>query len=444
MSVAIDLNLKPQEPASGLPMGWNQRLDQSFKKALDQNIAWAFLIVFIAGFLTSLTPCIFPMIPITLTVLGTRRDISTFQRFKLSLSYVLGIALTYSTLGMIVASTGALFGAFLGQPAVVVALAAVFVLMGFAMLGYFEIALPPKIQTFLSPKAGNAGWLEAAGSGLLAGLIASPCVGPVLVSVLTFVAQTKNVLLGFSLLFVFALGMGQLFLILGTSTKFVDRMPRSGSWMQGIQKLFAVCFFALAAWYVSPLLSSALLDGLLAVLLTASTVILGLFRRGLPKGGWRILYRTALLGVFFCGIYFGAQSFQQMFGHVSSGELPTSKLPWQPYSKAAMDAAFREHRPILIDFWADWCVACKELEVGPYSNAEVQSLSQQFLLVKFNATKPSAEFEELKKQYGIVGLPYVGFYDVSGHFRPDLTLTGFERTELFLQRMRQALKSHSQ
>jgi len=180
------------------------RLNAAFVSAMKDNLALAFILVFLAGVLTSLTPCIFPMIPITLAVLGIRHPHRTrAHRLFISACYVLGIALTYSTLGVIVAKTGALFGALLGNMWVICVLAALVVLMGLSMLGLFEVALPARLQTRLSKSRSSEGVVGALISGLLAGLVASPCVGPVLVSILTYVAQTQNAVFGFSLLFVF-------------------------------------------------------------------------------------------------------------------------------------------------------------------------------------------------------------------------------------------------
>jgi thiol:disulfide interchange protein DsbD len=282
--------------------------------------------------------------------------------------------------------------------------------------------------------------LEAILSGLLAGCIASPCVGPVLVSVLTFVAQTKSLFLGFWLLFVFAFGMGQLFLILGTSTRLADRLPRSGPWMIGIQKFFAICFFSLAAWYVSPLLSTALLYLVLALLMFAFCSVFGLFRKTRPQGVFQIMSRAMLAAGFLAAVYCSFRGATFFFNPAPQGSQQTSSFQWQTYSAETLANAVQNHRPVIVDFWADWCVACKELEYTTYSDTQIKTLSKDFVLLKFDATKSTPEFEKLKKTYGIMGLPFVGFYDSSGVLRPDLTLTGYEKAPLFLQRMRSAFQ----
>lgn len=414
------------------------RLNRSFTNAMKDNLVLAFILVFFAGVLTSLTPCIFPMIPITLAVLGVRHPNRTrAHRLLISACYVLGIAITYSTLGVIVAQTGALFGAVLGNIWVIGALAALFVLMGLSMLGLFEVALPVALQTRLSKSSSGEGVVGALISGLLAGLVASPCVGPVLVSILTYVAQTQNAVLGFSLLFVFALGMGQLFLLLGASTELLDRLPKSGSWMNAIKRIFAISFFGLALWYLQPILSVAVFNLATAVFLCVATWIAGLFQFGMPKSGAGIVYRTLLMAVFFYGIYLGARGFE----HLTTSTPPTStvenkrKLNWQPFTEERLKAAVAEKHPVIIDFWADWCVACKELEIATFSNSQVRAMTEGFVFLKFDATKPNAEFETLRVRYQIVGLPHLVFYDIHGQYRPDLTLTGFENATAFLKRL---------
>jgi thiol:disulfide interchange protein DsbD len=189
----------------------------NFNEAMNTGWWMALFVVFLAGILTSFTPCIFPMIPITLAILGTKTAGRTrLSGFFLSLIYVLGIALTYSLLGLFAASTGALFGSFLGHPIAIGFISSVFVLMGLSMFGLFEIKLPDRWATRLSQLSGQQSYLTSFVAGLFAGIVASPCVGPVLVAILTYVAKEQDLYLGFALLFTYALGLGLIFIALGT------------------------------------------------------------------------------------------------------------------------------------------------------------------------------------------------------------------------------------
>ena len=227
-----------------------------FKKALAQGWLFAFFIVFLGGILTSFTPCIFPMIPITLAVLGTQKPGQTrLKNFSVAFTYVMGIALTYSLLGVIAASTGALFGALLGHPMVVLIISLTFVIMGVSMLGAFDLQPPKWLSDKLNNVRASGQYLGAFLSGLVAGIVASPCVGPVLAGVLLYVATSKDVVLGFFLLFTFALGMGLIFLVLGTFSHLKDKLPRSGPWMTGIKMAFGVIMLLMAAYFAYPVVN---------------------------------------------------------------------------------------------------------------------------------------------------------------------------------------------
>jgi thiol:disulfide interchange protein DsbD len=250
------------------------------RTALEKGWVYALFIVFIAGILTSLTPCIFPMIPITLAVLGTKdHGQSRSKGFILSSIYVLGIALTYALLGVVAAKTGALFGSLLGHPLVVGTIALLFVLMGLSMFGLFEIQVPQALTQKLSSQQSRKGYIGAFLSGLVAGVVASPCVGPVLISILAYVAQTQNVVTGFILLFVYALGLGQLFLLIGTFHTLWQRLPRSGVWMERVKFVFGSIMIGMAFYFIYPVTHSALFDGLLATAFLGLAFLTGFYKR---------------------------------------------------------------------------------------------------------------------------------------------------------------------
>lgn len=406
--------------------------------SLDDWRIW--LLVFFAGVLTSLTPCIFPLIPITLAVIGSRQEgRSKRASFFLSLSYVLGIALTYSILGVVAALTGSLFGSLLGHPLVAVALALVFSVLALSLLGWYAIETPSFLTHRLMLHKTQHGWLGAFMAGNIAGIVASPCVGPVLAGLLAYVAQTQNALHGFGLMFVFALGMGQLLLLLGTFSSLQKRLPRSGPWMELVKITFALAFFALAGFYVKSWLTS---EGLWR--LAGLAVLIALIR---PEQfeQWRkqkfalkikFLVQWLAVAVALGLIFWGTPRW-------NSSTVQENKsyqtLPFMPFSQEAIAQAAAAKKAVLIDFYADWCVACKELEIETFSAESVQALKDKYVFLKFDATKPSAAFEALQKQYGIVGLPHLVIYDQQGVWRKELTLTGFESAEEFSARLKRAL-----
>lgn len=371
----------------------------SFSDAYKRGAFFAFLFVFVFGFLTSFTPCIYPMIPITLAILGKEAHARTrTQSFLVSFTYVIGIAVTFSLLGVLAASTGALFGSFMSSPWVLGFICLVFFVMSLSMFGLFELQAPQFLRDGPLSHLHLHGYSGAFISGLLAGVIASPCVGPVLVGVLTFVAQTQSLWLGFWLLFTYAVGMGLIFLALGLSTNMTKLLPKSGAWMNRIKIFFGILLLGASIYYLD-------------VLLVSTKTI--------------------------------NQSFiTRIFEARDSGK-PGFKLDtmnWQPYSEDVLAQAKAAGRPVVIDFRADWCAACLEMEEKTFPDQGLQLLSGQFTMVKFDATNESPELEKLKKQFNIVGLPTIVFIDRKGEWIKELTLTEFEAAGPFRARMEKALQ----
>jgi thioredoxin:protein disulfide reductase len=398
------------------------------------------LIVFLAGVLTSLTPCIFPLIPITIAVLSARGVHSRRMGFLLSLSYVLGIAATYAVLGVVAASTGALFGAFLGHPYVISALAVLFVVLGLSMLGWFSIETPRYLTQRLITHKTQGGFVGAFLAGTIAGVVASPCVGPVLAGVLTYVAQSRDVVMGFALLFVFALGLGQLFLLLGTFSNIRQKLPKSGPWMNAIKFLFALTFFGLALFYLRPLISEDFAWRLIGVFLLLGVLHPEDWRQTKIISLTRVKAAVVFIVIAVAGALIFTGSPATWFAKAPTEITQTKVLPFVPYSEKVLAQAQVEGMPVMIDFYADWCVACKELEQFTFSAPEVQALATEFVFVKFDATQSTPLFEELQSRYGIVGLPFIVFIDGKGHWRQDLTLTGFEDAPEFVKRLQELIK----
>ena len=421
----------------------------SFTRALAKGWFYALIIVFFAGILTSFTPCIFPMIPITLAILGTKDSGKRQSKaFLLSLFYVLGIAITYAILGLIAAKTGAMFGSLLGRPLVVGVIAALFVLMGLSMYGLFEVRLPAALTNLLTrSNPSNAsvserrGLVTAFASGLVAGVVASPCVGPVLISVLAYVAQKQNPVAGFFLLFTFALGFGQLFLLIGTFQSLWQKLPRSGPWMEQVKILFGTVMIAMAFYYIRPVTSPLLFNSLAAVALVAIAVFFGALSRS--KGSRVQRYTARVLLVL--GVIFALKASAPFWSpvHFNPGHTTAVALgpKWAMYSGAHLEKAAAAHKPVIVDFRADWCLACAELAKYTFTNPAVLKLGRSFVWLKFDATSPSPELNRLQKKYDIAGLPYVLFFAKDGRWERNLTVTGYEDPPQFLRHMKTALRA---
>ncbi len=426
-----------------------------FEKAMSGGILSAIVFMLVAGFLTSLTPCIYPMIPITLAILGAsdRRSgarasnappRSKLRGFFLSIFYVLGIATTYSVLGVTAASTGALFGSALSNIWVVSALGILFVLMGLSMYGLFEIQAPAFIRDRLGQGKSEAGYGSSYLTGLAAGVVASPCIGPVLVSVLAYIAQTQNKLLGFVLLFSFAMGMGVLFIVLGTSSSLISKVPKAGAWMDIVKFIFGTTMVGMALYYVAPVYPEWAVRGLLGLAIVLIASAYGVF--AVADTGIARVKKGASVAAFCIGIALLMASALEKTGvkvgalqQASNGTVKgVSQLPWQKYSDELLEKALAEKKPILIDFWADWCGACHELEERTFPDARIQAAGLKFALLKVDATEDSPELGKLKQKYGVLGLPTMIFYDPTGKVRSELTVTGFEDADSFIQKMNKA------
>lgn len=426
-----------------------------FEKAMGAGLLSAVLFMFVAGFLTSLTPCIYPMIPITLAILGAserrsggRADTATkhskLRSFFLSIFYVLGIGVTYSILGVTAASTGALFGSALSNVYVVSGLALLFVAMGLSMYGLYEIQAPAFIRDRVGQGKSETGYFSSFAMGLAAGVVASPCIGPVLVSVLAYIAQTQDKVLGLILLFSFAMGMGVLFVALGTSGSLLQKVPKAGAWMDTVKFVFGTTMIGMAIYYIAPVYPDWAVRAIigLSVVLIASAY--GAFAPATT--GASQVKKGAAVAAFCIGIaLMMVSAFEKSGIQLAAGAGTTAassgkveKLAWQSFSDEALAAAIDQKKPVLIDFWADWCGACHELEEKTFPDDRIQALSKDFVLFKIDATNDSPEVDRLKKTYRVMGLPTMVFYDTSGQIRTDLTVTGFMNADDFLARMRKA------
>lgn len=362
-------------------------LEENFTKAKERGFAYLFLFVFLAGVLTSLTPCLLPMLPLTIAVIGKGHSHDAkLKKFINAVTYVLGIATTYSLLGVAAASSGALFGNILSNIGVQVGFGVAFVLMGVAQFGAFEFQTPLWLQNRFHKMSTATGGIYL--SGLLSGFIASPCVGPVLVGILTFIAQTQDRLMGLGLMFTYALGLGQLLIVLGVSSSLLYRFPRSPWLMKTSKTILGFALIASGLFYLS-------------LLWPKSTPI----------------YK----------------------GPIAEAVSEKSKLSWQNYSETLLANAKADGKPILIDFFADWCLACHELEEKTFSDPKVAEALKNFTLLRFDATDDTPQLQPLKKQFNIVGLPTIIFYDKKGNWRSELTTNEFESPERFLEKINKLL-----
>ena len=399
-----------------------------FSQALSKGYFWAFLFVFVGGILTSFTPCVYPLIPITVSVFGAGESVSRLRSFLLSVTYVMGIALTYSILGVAVASTGAVFGQIMADPRVMVPVCGILIALGLSMLGVFELRVPYAVQNRLNT-VGGAGFAGAFAMGTVAGIIAAPCTGPALGAVLSYVATTESVFLGFWLLLTYALGMGLLFIVIGTFSSAIAALPRSGGWMYILENIFGVAIITVALYFLKEVIpplrtllqSSAGFFAIAGVFVLVG-VALGKFSQRFKDLSRLVQFRKAV------GVLLAVVGLYMFVGGLTTAE---SDLVWIADEAQGLEAGRREGKPVMFDFYATWCAACNELE-HTYSDPAVKSKLSKFVNVKLDFTRNSAEVERLKQKYGIVGLPVVIFFDSEGNQLTDKRLEKFVEPEEFL------------
>ena len=377
------------------------------------------LIIFVGGLALNLTPCVFPMIPITMGFFAMQSDGRRSRRFALAGLYVLGIVIMYSSLGVVASLGGKMFGGWLQQPAVQIGFSALMLVLASSMFGAFDIGVPQFIANKAMGRAGLAGSMTM---GLLVGIVAAPCVGPVVVSLITLVASIGKPVIGFVMFAALALGLGFPYLVM------LNALPRPGEWMVHVKKSMGFVLVAMAVYFLRPLIGDTWFHyGVAASLLIGAAFLLFMATRSAQARAIQLACAAALLAG---GIAFFVFAMPSRSGG--------SELTWQHYDQASM-VGVAAAQPAVIDFYADWCIPCKELDAKTFSDKGVAAELQRFRRVKADLTLPDdPKTKALTKQYGIVGVPTVVFLDSHGNELRDLRLTGFEEPEKFAARARQA------
>ena len=367
--------------------------------------AGSFAVLFVAGVLTSLTPCVYPLIPITVSIFGARQAEHRARSVGLSATYVAGIAATYSALGLFAAFSGKAFGSVLASPWVIAGLAVLLVALAASMFGAFEIALPSGLQQKLAGVKGT-GFAGAFGMGLVAGIIAAPCTGPVLAGVLAYVATQRSAVLGFWMLFTYAIGMGVLFFVLGATSL---RLPRSGPWMETVKSVLGVALVAAAVALVLPYLPRP--SQLPLSVRTIAVVAGALAFAGVLAGALSLSFhgegRERAVKAFALVLLLGGIALR--FGWLGAPHSEKAiAIPWLHDERIAVQQSRVSGKPLLIDFGAEWCAACKELDLHTWTDPVVaQEVSSRFVPLKIDATEENEQNDAILKKYAVPGLPTV-------------------------------------
>ena len=398
------------------------------------------------GLLLSLTPCIFPMIPIVSgLIVGSGRHVSPRRGALLATVYVFGMAIAYALAGVAAGLSGHLLAAALQNAWVLGGLATLFVLLALSMFGLFELQLPSAWQSRASDEAGHfrAGSLPGvAAMGAVSALVVGPCVAAPLAGALLFIGQTGDALLGGVALFSMGLGSGVPLVIVGASAGAL--LPKAGAWMDGVRRVFGVILLATALSLVSPLLPAAWVLGLWATLLIVTAVWLRAIDPLPPHApaGRRVVKGLAVLlllaGVAqLVGAFSGAtdpwRPLAALRGASESSKLPYERVRSTAELDARLAAARTAARPVMLDFYADWCVSCKDMERTTFSDARVRQRLDGWVVLQADVTANNEDDKALLSRFGLYGPPGILFFDARGAEVRGVRVVGFQNAEAFLR-----------
>jgi thiol:disulfide interchange protein DsbD len=402
------------------------------------NLLYVIGFFFGAGLLLAFTPCVLPMVPILSGIIaGQGANVTTRRAFFLSLSYVLGMAFTYTLAGIAAAAAGAQVQALFQQPWIITVFALLFIVLALSMFGLFTIQMPAMIQTRLADasnrqRAGTFGGVALMGA--LSALIVTTCVAPALVATLAVIGQSGDVVRGGLALFAMSLGMGAPLLVVGASAGRL--LPKAGAWMDTVKRAFGVLFLLVAAWMLG-----RVLPGRVGLLLWAATAfaatrvcvssIAQTRRKWIPRAAGTIaaLYGVALLAGAALGGSDPLAPIPQLSGrHV---ELPFKTIKSVADLEAEVAAARAAGRPVMLDFYADWCVSCKEMEKYTFPEPAVRAAIGNAVLLRADVTANDAEDQALLKHFGIFGPPTIAFYGADGTERRNFRVVGYMKAAEF-------------
>jgi len=388
-----------------------------------------FLAIFLIGLALNLTPCVYPMLSVTVSLFGSQAETNFVRVFMKAVIYVLGIATMYSVLGVTAALGGGLFGSWLQSPWVLGAIAALLFALALSSFGVYQIQMPYWLTSRLGGTSGT-GFIALYFSGLVVGVFAAPCVGPPVIALLTFVAAKGSAAFGFWAFFTLSIGLGLPYLILGTFSGLIKKIPRSGSWLVWVEHIFGVILTGTGLFYLALAVAPKDTIYVIPLVLVVGGIYLGFIdssgkdKQALKNIQWIFGIAVILLGLFY------------------ANSIGDTGMAWEEYTDLDLSDAKENGMPVLLDFSADWCIPCMELDRNTWTDPKVIEATKDISRLKVDLTYfDSPESEILRKKFNISGVPTVIFIRTDGTEATESRIIGFVPPKEFLDKLKQSMHS---